>query len=440
MQKALILALLIWAFLLPRYLTGQENPGLLCPDGGTFQNHPELGQICSTPAGGPGWKASISGQFHISYSDSKEDAFEKTCQKYIDVDESTSIIQRERLRAENTIQGLQCMVNHRRRDYNQASQSWGGWSNSVSNVSIQTVTADFFCPHDSYPELRKLGGPSESPFCWIEALDKSPPECDIGDCDPPDEPDCFRGGNGQLVCFEDPNEKCDVTFVNDEPVYSNCDSGCGFVQGNFICSEEPDIPSLDDCLVISTGYACPADIPEPDDDIQDPDKPIDNMVKGDFKDVLRGVETRTDATNKLISAQIARDAENTDKIVKGLDKSNAYLKQIDLNTKRTADALTGDALELEPDSANSILSGLGLTGDEDFTDLEKEVVSLDSYRSQFSWSAGSSSCPPSRSMSVLGKSFLIDWQPYCDAFGVLGYFIEAAALLISGFIAFGVRK
>ena len=48
--------------------------------------------------------------------------------------------------------------------------------------------------------------------------------------------------------------------------------------------------------------------------------------------------------------------------------------------------------------------------------------------------------PATNPITMLNRSFLIEWQPYCDAFGVIGYFVKAAALLISGFIAFGVRK
>ncbi|WNO61090.1 virulence factor TspB C-terminal domain-related protein [Rheinheimera sp. MMS21-TC3] len=268
---------------------------------------------------------------------------------------------------------------------------------------------------------------------------------DFGNCIVPPE-DCFLTGSGSEVCYADPNEKCDVESVNGEPVYSNCESGCGFVGenlDNFICADKPDLPSLDDCIITTNGYACPSDIPEPNDDITDPDKPNSDMKKRDFKDVLIGVETRQDATNKLLSEQIKRDQDNTNKLAGKLDIGNKALKGIEDNTgsaaKSLREGLYGDALEID-DGTGSLLSDLGLTGDESITDLEKGTVSLSDYRDQFTWSAGSSTCPAPRSMNILYKNFTIDWQPYCDAFTVIGYLIKAGALFLSGFIAFGVRK
>lgn len=279
------------------------------------------------------------------------------------------------------------------------------------------------------------------------------PEGTIGGCEPP-EPDCIIAGNGMEVCKEDPNEKCESTEQNGQTVYFNCEAGCGFVNDQFLCTTEPDsdgeIPDLSKCFKVGNSWACPSDPTTPDDNIQNPEKPLPDMNKGDFKEVQKGVETRLDATNSLLGESNAIGKAIGDGIGDLNAKSlaaNGILSAIRTNTGATAgntkdikDALTGDALEIEPDTAESILSGLGLTGDEKFSDLEKGVISLDSYRSQFTWSAGSSSCPPDRSMSLLGSSFLIDWQPYCDAFSVLGYFVRAAAFLIAGFIAFGVRK
>lgn len=310
-------------------------------------------------------------------------------------------------------------------------------------------------PESSNPNFQVFNqGPYETEegynICYYPSSDPGNdhdcPEGTVGGCEPP-EPDCIIAGNGMEVCKEDPNEKCDSTEQNGQTVYFNCEAGCGFVNDQFLCTTEPDsdgeIPDLSDCFKVGSSWACPSDPPTPDDNIDDPQKPINDMTKGDFKQVQRGVETRLDATNSLLADSNAIGKS----IGEGISDLNAkqlaangILRDIRQNTLDTKNALYGDALEIEPDTAESILSGLGLTGDEKFSDLEKEVISLDSYRSQFTWSAGSSSCPPDRSMSLLGSSFLIDWQPYCDAFGVLGYFVKAAAFLISGFIAFGVRK
>lgn len=293
-------------------------------------------------------------------------------------------------------------------------------------------------------------------FCYRVPTDEPDDECPpdtIGGCgEQPDPGSCFMAGNGMEVCPSDPDEKC-TSYVHEGQTFYDCPANCGFIQDMFYCTKEPDIPDIPDmshCFKVATGYACPSDSPNPDDTLDNPNKPMPDMTKGDFKETNKGIETRLNATNKLLGDLTGYGAANNQALADLNAKqlaANGILNQIRQNTAATAgntkdikDALTGDALELEPDTAESILSGLGLTGDETFSDLEKEVVSLDSYRSQFNWSAGSSSCPPDRSMSLLGKSFLIDWQPYCDAFGVLGYFVKAAALLISGFIAFGVRK
>jgi hypothetical protein len=325
-------------------------------------------------------------------------------------------------------------------------------------VGIATPTQDYYCPPDDKPQFTNFYPVEpEGGNCWYPANDLSNdddcPPGTVGDCNqPPEEPECSIAGNGMEVCPADPNEKC-TSWVQDGQTYYDCPTNCGFINDQFFCTSNPDIPDIpdmSDCFKVATGYACPSDTPDPDDNIDNPNKPLPDMTKGDFKETNKGIETRLNATNKLLGDLTGIGAANnqalSDLNAKQL-AANGFLRNIAQNTADTAkntgdikDALTGDEFTLEEDTAQSILDGLGLTGDEKFSDLEKEVISLDSYRSQFTWSAGSSSCPPDRSMSLLGKSFLIDWQPYCDAFGVLGYFIEAAALLLSGFIAFGVRK
>lgn len=324
------------------------------------------------------------------------------------------------------------------------------YTNTQQAVAQWIETEGYGCPPLNAPDVgfANLYEEGELRLCWKFAGgdNEEEPPCDdiIGDCEEPKEPDCFLAGAGMEVCFADPNDKCDVESVNGEPVYTNCQAGCGFVNDNFVCSDEPELPSLDDCIITTNGYACPSDTPPPDDNIEDPTKPLPDMVKNDFKDVLKGVETRLDGSNKLINDQIARDKDNTNKLAGLITKGNKSLSDIEKNTGSTAKALNeslyGDELQIPTDDPSSILTPLGLTGEEKLEDLEKGVISLSDYRDQFSWSAGASSCPSPRSMNILSKSFTIDWQPYCDAFGVLAYFVKAAALLISGFIAFGVRK
>ncbi|MEO3879833.1 virulence factor TspB C-terminal domain-related protein [Rheinheimera fenheensis] len=455
MQKALILALLIGAFLLPCYVTAQSSQDLACaPTGGAYSEHSQLGPICAAAAQ-PGYLYTVTSSGYSATATSIEQAAnDVAAQRSItDSVETCPAVNDYSYVSHSPDGSVAFTVTQKRYDY------YGGTCNMRSSYP-RTVTSSgswsqgaptHTCPPDGAPQLTGSFGEGETAICYTSVpIDQEPPpECDIGDCNPPEEPKCFRGGNGQLVCFEDPNEKCDVTSAeigepgNSEPVYSNCETGCGFVQDNFLCSEEPDIPSLDNCLVTTNGYACPADIPEPDDSIDNPEKPIDNMVKGDFKDVLLGVETRTDATNKLISDQIARDAENTEKLAVGLGKANQYLAAIDKNTKEIADGM--DDLKGDGSSADlgtgaqfkaEIQNALGITGDETIEDLTVAEVSLDDFTDDFQWSLGPDQCPQPRAINMLGKTFYMDWGPFCEAFTVLGYLILAAAYFFATLIAF----
>ena len=453
MQKALFIALLVGSFLFPRYVTAQDTQlDYSCPDGGTYQLHPELGHICSVPA--PSSSAARVFKKDNSFVEGPWpgiaqvaiESYNETI-SYSGTTVTDSVISSD---VPATPQPFPIMVRRTISD----GLNPPTISNNPYTITANSIPPQHYCPPDSSPGLNSLGGSSPNFICWGHAsllndcpeengdCEPPPEECPpgtIGGCAPP-EPDCFLTGSGSEVCFEDPEDKCDVNFVNDEPVYSNCQAGCGFVNENFLCAEEPELPSLDDCLVTTNGYACAPDVPEPDDNITDPNKPMPDMVKGDFKDTMRGVESRIDANNELLADQIKRDKDNTNLLAGKLDKTNQLLTGIDGNTKQIADALTGDELEIPDPTVESIRHGLGITGDETFSDLEKSVVDLGSYRDQFSWSVGPSTCPAPRNMNMLGKTFTLDWQPYCDAFTVVGYFVQAAAFLISGFIAFGVRK
>lgn len=452
MQKALILALLFGAFLLTPFASGQEA-GLQCPDGGTLSEYGGQ-QICSVPApSGSPYKVT-SGGYSATANSIPEAANAVAAQRSAEPGFPPCPAENQYSYQSHTSNGSVVFQVIQKR----YSEKPGGGCEMdptyprtlTSSGSWSQLPPQHFCPPDNSPKLTNLGGDAPDFFCWVLAVDgvEEPPECNIGDCDPPDEPQCFRGGAGQLVCFEDPNDKCtknDNATVNDPPeqVFQNCASGCGFVNGNFLCSELPDIPSLDNCLVTTNGYACPPDVPEPDDEIQNSETPLQDMLKGDFKDVLKGVETRTDATNKLLADQIARDAENTQKINEGQGQSNAYLKEIDKNTKKIADAMEemggdGDSLDMGNSSTwkSEIQSALGLTGDESIEDLTVDEVSLDEFKDDFSWSIGSSQCPQPRAINMLGKTFYMDWEPFCKAFTVMGYLILAAAYFLAAMIAF----
>jgi hypothetical protein len=135
-------------------------------------------------------------------------------------------------------------------------------------------------------------------------------QCDESEKDtPPDEPEeCYNLGNGQRFCLEDPNKKC----AKIDGIMT-CQAGCGTVNGEFFCFE--DEPPEEE-------------IPDPNDDITDPDKPLNNMIKQDFKDVLGGTEQRLDILAKLLS-QIKTDTGKGDgAMASKQDATNRLLKEI----------------------------------------------------------------------------------------------------------------
>lgn len=129
---------------------------------------------------------------------------------------------------------------------------------------------------------------------------------------PPEPPKCWQTKNNLNMCQQDPNEKC-VTING----VQQCQAGCGYINGDFFCADKPSTepPKTPD-----------PDKPLPDvnDDITNPEKPIDQMVKGDFKDVQKGVETRL----AVVSAGIG-NLENS------VDTSNQLLAEIESNTEGT---------------------------------------------------------------------------------------------------------
>ena len=227
----------------------------------------------------------------------------------------------------------------------------------------------YYCPPDSAPDFTTPIGSGTDTICTkpAEALptdEEPPPECDdiVGNCEP--DPQCVQGGGGMMVCKDNPEDKCWV----DEWGHTQCQEGCGFVGETFFCATQPDpdeMPNFDKCKFTFNGYACPS---EPDDEITDPEKPLPDMKKQDFKDVNVGVETRQDVTNDLLETLISTNISESENLSKtlgdkldegnaGTGKSNNYLKEIDLNTKAMADDIAEftksgeiDPLPPEPES------------------------------------------------------------------------------------------
>lgn len=153
--------------------------------------------------------------------------------------------------------------------------------------------------------------------------------------EPPKEPPkCWKTNNGLNMCQADVDEKC-VT-VNG---VQQCESGCGFINNDFFCADTkaPPPKRKDDDKAL----------PEPDDNITDPQKSINDMIKSDFKDVNRGVESRL----AVVSTGIG-NLENS------VDTGNQILEQIESNT---AESLQNDQAQLE--ALKGIESALGGDGD-----------------------------------------------------------------------------
>ncbi len=152
---------------------------------------------------------------------------------------------------------------------------------------------------------------------------------------PPEPPKCWQTKNNLNMCQQDPAEKC-ITVNGAQ----QCQSGCGYINGDFFCADKPSTeppktPNPDKPL------------PEVDDAITTPEKPIDEMQKGDFKDVQKGVESRL----SVVSAGIG-NLENS------VDESNQILSEIEENTES---ALADNQTQI------GLLSGIkdALTGEGD---------------------------------------------------------------------------
>lgn len=100
------------------------------------------------------------------------------------------------------------------------------------------------------------------------------------DTAPPEKEECFTLKSGVKWCFANPDEKC--TVVNGQ---EQCSTGCGYVNGDFVCYEDKDpiIPDRPN-----------EDMEEIDDTITDPDKTMPDINKGDLKQIQRGTEQRLD--------------------------------------------------------------------------------------------------------------------------------------------------
>ena len=480
MQKALILALLIGAFLLPSYVTAQTADELACASlAGTYVNHSVLGPICgaSVPleqmldakcSGGIISSTRVTGRTN--------EELVSECRAHIDAElgpmncisekTETSTGYRYKRSVDWLNPGAECSTTNKY-----------SYTSGISDV--QTIES-FSCPPDGAPELTGPYRDGDDAMCYTSVPSPDPQDCptepgpnpifyigqqgggtacieeDNGSICPyvedpnlpgyytadfsnpqscagqePEEPDlkpdCTEGGNGMTVCKADPDDKCTVNSTG----LLSCEANCGYINGQFYCPEEPDVPETPD--------------PEISDNIQDPNKSMGDMVKQDFKDVLVGAETRLSSIKKeLEDVQLSND-KNTDKLSDKLTGLGAKVDQVNRNLVGIQgtldDTLYGEQLEIDSSVfQDEINQGLGVTGDETLEDLEGEPISLDDFSGNFQFSLGSSACPADRQINILGQAHSISWQPFCDVFSFIGVLVQISAYVLSLFIVFGGRK
>jgi hypothetical protein len=150
----------------------------------------------------------------------------------------------------------------------------------------------------------------------------------IPDPTPKDPDQCFPTGSGFKACKADPNDKCTVNSTN----ALSCGNSCGYMNGEFMCFTQRD-PTVD------PNKPDPTPRPDKDDTITDPQKALSDMVKGDFKQIQRGVETRLDGftadmANLMKSQEYAATQAN-----KNSAQGNKLLNSINQNTANTVEEL-----------------------------------------------------------------------------------------------------
>lgn len=256
-----------------------------------------------------------------------------------------------------------------------------------------------------------------------------PTSCQDTPPDPPnDNKDCSPNGAGQMVCNADPDEKC-----QSKNGLLVCQDGCGFMNGVFKCFKEPPKPEEPE-------EPEQPEVPDPpiDDNITDPDKPLADMTKADLKSTYRGIETRLESTKKELEDVQKKNDQNTKGIVSAI---NNVGRKVDKTNENLESAFKGEKFDEKglADEAD-IKAGLGITGSEKITDLKNGEISIDSFKSSFAPFLSSSQCPPPRSISIMGKSYQLDWDPFCQFFTALGYLVMATAYILVPFIVFGGKK
>ncbi|CAM5223297.1 hypothetical protein [Alishewanella longhuensis] len=266
-------------------------------------------------------------------------------------------------------------------------------------------------------------------------------ETDAGPLEPEDNApkECFTLSNGVKWCWANEDEKC----ARIDGIMT-CESGCGRINGDFVCIDNPDNPTL-------------PDPPEVDDTITDPTKNITDMTKGDFKDVNRGIEARLD-----VLAQLMQQANNRPGI--SMADTNRALgdigNKIDALTDAVKDGFAGQDGEDDEDGGGDEDGG-SVTYDRDrlsefanpndweernfgtvimaTVDQLKETPIFSAINSFFEVSF-SAECPIwSTNFTVFNQSFDFTVDQHCSStMSQIWPWIRAIILLVFSFLAFRV--
>ena len=447
--------------------------------GGTYSEHLELGHICSAPAP-TGQTYFTRGRSNELFTGSWTSVVNQAVDSYTYSYTTGACIFHYSASANNPAVGQSFYVTVTFTAQNNGQQICGATPTpSQSHVQAGAYDISPYCPPDNSPSLTNAFGSGSSMFCWLPAESilqdcpteqgantifyigqqgggnaciqedngsicpytedpnypgyytpnySAPQSCAGQEPETPDlKPDCTEGGNGMTVCKADPDDKCSVNSTG----LLSCESGCGYINGQFYCPEEPDIPELPD--------------PEISDTIQDPNKPMGDMLKQDFKDVMVGAETRLSSIKKELEDLQFNNDKNSDKLKDKLSGLGAKLDQVNRNLtgiQGTLDeTLYGDEFSIDSSGfQDEINQGLGITGDESLADLEQDPISLDDFSGNFQFSLGSGACPPDRQITVAGQAIAISWQPFCDIFSFIGVLVQITSYLLSVYIVFGGRK
>ena len=358
-MKYLLSALLLCGAFFSFPVSAQQS-GLKCPDGGTLTEYGGQ-QICSVPAPIGEQYAACHNGYCVNTTNIAEGAAavaEYRTSQHVSHCGSVGVYSYVSHTPDKKIQFSVYRTAYDKLADGSCRMKTGYPSTSTAAGNWALLGSSAYCPPDNSPALINLGGDAPNHFCWALAVDEEPPpDCENDPLNPCEPPPCVRGGNGMMVCKDNPEDKCWV----DEWGHTQCEEGCGFVGETFFCATQPDpdeMPNFDKCKFTFNGYACPS---EPDDDVPEPDKPLPDMKKQDFKDVNIGVETRQDVTNDLLETLISTNISESENLSKtlgdkldegnaGLGQANAYLKQIDINTNAMAEDIADftDLVEVEP--------------------------------------------------------------------------------------------